>query len=241
MKKTCIITGGSSGIGFSIMELFIANDYQVFNLDIKPATIGTFKQCDVTNLNQVNDVITKISDDHSIDVLVSNAGIHFSGNIENTSEAEFDRVFSINVKGAYAAVKAVLPNMKANKAGAIILMASDQALIAKQNSFAYNLSKMSLASIAKTTALDYASFNIRANAVCPGTIETPLYHQAIDNYCERSGANKEEVHQEEASLQPLGRLGQPEEVAELVLFLASNKAKFITGSLQVIDGGYTTQ
>jgi len=241
MKKTCIITGGSSGIGFSIMELFIANDYQVFNLDIKPATIGTFKQCDVTNLNQVNDVITKISDDHSIDVLVSNAGIHFSGNIENTSEAEFDRVFSINVKGAYAAVKAVLPNMKANKAGAIILMASDQALIAKQNSFAYNLSKMSLASIAKTTALDYASFNIRANAVCPGTIETPLYHQAIDNYCERSGANKEEVHQEEANLQPLGRLGQPEEVAELVLFLASNKAKFITGSLQVIDGGYTTQ
>jgi len=241
MKKTCIITGGSSGIGFSIMELFIANDYQVFNLDIKPATIGTFKQCDVTNLNQVNDVITKISDDHSIDVLVSNAGIHFSGNIENTSEAEFDRVFSINVKGAYAAVKAVLPNMKANKAGSIILMASDQALIAKQNSFAYNLSKMSLASIAKTTALDYASFNIRANAVCPGTIETPLYHQAIDNYCERSGANKEEVHQEEANLQPLGRLGQPEEVAELVLFLASNKAKFITGSLQVIDGGYTTQ
>jgi len=241
MKKTCIITGGSSGIGFSIMELFIANDYQVFNLDIKPATIGTFKQCDVTNLNQVNDVITKISDEHSIDVLVSNAGIHFSGNIENTSEAEFDRVFSINVKGAYAAVKAVLPNMKANKAGAIILMASDQALIAKQNSFAYNLSKMSLASMAKTTALDYASFNIRANAVCPGTIETPLYHQAIDNYCERSGANKEEVHQEEANLQPLGRLGQPEEVAELVLFLASNKAKFITGSLQVIDGGYTTQ
>jgi len=241
MKKTCIITGGSSGIGFSIMELFIANDYQVFNLDIQATTIGTFKQCDVTNLNQVNDVITKISDEHSIDVLVSNAGIHFSGNIENTSEAEFDRVFSINVKGAYAAVKAVLPNMKANKAGSIILMASDQALVAKQNSFAYNLSKASLASIAKTTALDYASFNIRANAVCPGTIETPLYHQAIDNYCERSGANKEEVHQEEASLQPLGRLGQPEEVAELVLFLASNKAKFITGSLQVIDGGYTTQ
>ena len=77
--------------------------------------------------------------------------------------------------------------------------------------------------------------------VCPGTIETPLYHKAIDNYCERSGANKEEVHQEEARLQPLGRLGQPEEVAELVLFLASDKAKFITGSLQVIDGGYTTQ
>ena len=120
-------------------------------------------------------------------------------------------------------------------------MASDQALIAKQNSFAYNLSKSALASIAKTTALDYASYNIRANAVCPGTIETPLYHQAIDNYCQKSGADKSAIHLEEEKLQPLQRLGQPEEVAELVLFLASDKAKFITGSLQVIDGGYTAQ
>jgi NAD(P)-dependent dehydrogenase (short-subunit alcohol dehydrogenase family) len=131
--------------------------------------------------------------------------------------------------------------MKANNNGAIIIMSSDQALIAKHNSFAYNLSKAALASMAKTTALDYAAFNIRANAVCPGTIETPLYHQAINNYCQQSGADKAEIHREEESLQPLNRLGQPEEVAELVLFLASDKAKFITGSLQVIDGGYTVQ
>ena len=94
--------------------------------------------------------------------------------------------------------------------------------------------------MAKTTALDYASYNIRANAVCPGTIETPLYHSAIDKYCASSGADKAQVHAAEAALQPLGRLGQPEEVAQLVLFLASDKAGFITGSLQVIDGGYTT-
>jgi NAD(P)-dependent dehydrogenase (short-subunit alcohol dehydrogenase family) len=142
---------------------------------------------------------------------------------------------------AFEDIKAFLPNMKLNKNGSIILMSSDQALIAKHNSFAYNLSKAALASMAKTTALDYATFNIRANAVCPGTIETPLYHQAIDNYCQKSGADKAEVHNEEASLQPLNRIGQPEEVAELVLFLASDKAKFITGSLQVIDGGYTVQ
>lgn len=152
-----------------------------------------------------------------------------------------ERVFNINVKGAYAAVKSVLTSMKSQRKGSIILMASDQALIAKKNSFAYNISKAALASIAKTTALDYASFNIRSNAVCPGTIETPLYHQAINNYCERSGADKAKVHQEEANLQPLARLGQPEEVAELVLFLASDKSTFITGSLQVIDGGYTAQ
>ena len=241
MKKTCIVTGGSSGIGLSIVQLFLANNYHVFNLDITPSETGIFKACDITNVDAVNQVINEISKQYTIDVLVSNAGIHFSGTIENTSEAEFDRVFNINVKGAYAAVKAVLPSMKANNAGSIIIMASDQALIAKHNSFAYNMSKAALASIAKTTALDYASYNIRSNAVCPGTIETPLYHQAINKYCERSGADKAQIHQEEAGLQPLGRLGQPEEVAELVLFLASEKSKFITGSLQVIDGGYTTQ
>jgi len=241
MKKVCVITGGSSGIGLSIVKLFVENDYHVFNLDLSPSSEGEFCPCDVTNISQVTDIIHGIADKYIIDVLISNAGVHFSATIENTSEADLDRVFNINVKGAYAAIKAVLPSMKVNKHGAIILMSSDQALIAKHNSFAYNLSKSALASIAKTTALDYAGFNIRANAVCPGTIETPLYHQAINNYCEKSGANKEEVHQEEANLQPLQRLGQPEEVAELVLFLASDKAKFITGSLQVIDGGYTTQ
>ncbi|MBA6265607.1 MAG: 2-keto-3-deoxy-L-fuconate dehydrogenase [Colwellia sp.] len=245
MKKTCIVTGGSSGIGLSIVKLFTDHGYQVFNLDLQPSNLtalgSTDILCDISNVEQVSDIINDIAKTATIDVLVSNAGIHFSGNIENTSEADLDKVLNINVKGAYAAVKAVLPNMKANKNGAIILMASDQALIAKQNSFAYNISKVALASIAKTTALDYALFNIRANAVCPGTIETPLYHQAIDNYCDRSGANKAEIHAEEAALQPLGRLGQPEEVAELVYFLASDKAKFITGSLQVIDGGYTAQ
>ena len=240
-QKTCVITGGSSGIGLSIVKLFQENNYRVFNLDLNPSLIGEFCECDITNLNQVSDIIYKISQKQQIDVLVSNAGIHFSANIENTTEADFDKVLGINVKGAFAAIKAVLPNMKSNNNGAIILMSSDQALIAKHNSFAYNLSKSALASMAKTTALDYAQFNIRANAVCPGTIETPLYHQAIDNYCQKSGENKADVHREEESLQPLNRLGQPEEVAELVLFLASDKAKFITGSLQVIDGGYTAQ
>ncbi|PCH95204.1 MAG: oxidoreductase [Gammaproteobacteria bacterium] len=241
MKKTCVITGGSSGIGLSIVKLFQQNNYHVFNLDLSASAFGEFCQCDVTDVNQVTRIIDEISNEHAIDVLVSNAGIHFSGDIENTSEADLDKVFGINVKGAFAAIKAVLPSMKNNKNGAIILMSSDQAVIGKKNSFAYNLSKTSLASMAKTTALDYAQYNIRANAVCPGTIETPLYHQAIDNYCDKTGANKADIHREEAALQPLNRLGQPEEVAELVLFLASDKAKFITGSLQVIDGGYTAQ
>jgi hypothetical protein len=241
MKRVCVITGGSSGIGLSIAKLFVDNDYRVFNLDIIASTVGEFHHCDVSNVAQVRQVISAIADQHTINVLISNAGVHFSATIEKTSEADLDNVFNLNVKGAYAAISAVLPSMKQNRDGTIIVMSSDQALIAKPNSFAYNLSKTALASIAKTTAIDYASFNIRANAVCPGTIETPLYHQAIDQYCTKSGANPAEVHQQEANLQPLQRLGQPEEVAELVLFLASDKAKFITGSLQVIDGGYTAQ
>ncbi|MCK5818501.1 MAG: SDR family oxidoreductase [Psychromonas sp.] len=241
MKEICIITGGSSGIGLSIAKLFENNNYLVFNLDLTPSTIGTFRRCDVTDLAQIKRIIDAIAEQHSIDVLVCNAGIHFSANIENTTEEDLDNVFSVNVKGAFAAIKAVLPNMKHHQKGAIILISSDQALIAKTNSFAYNLSKTALASIAKTTALDYALYNIRANAVCPGTIETPLYHQAINNYCQKFGADKEQIHQQEENLQPLKRLGRPEEVAELVLFLASSKATFITGSLQVIDGGYTAQ
>jgi NAD(P)-dependent dehydrogenase (short-subunit alcohol dehydrogenase family) len=249
MKKVCVITGGSSGIGLSIVKLFIENNYRVFNLDLTRSADykvdngiqDNFQQCDVTNIKQMTQIIDDIAKQYPIDVLISNAGIHFSATIENTSEADLDKVFNINVKGAYAAIKAVLPSMKENRNGSILLMASDQALIAKHNSFAYNLSKSALASIAKTTALDYAAFNIRANALCPGTIETPLYHHAIDTYCEKSGSDKATVHLEEERLQPLQRLGQPEEVAELALFLASDKAKFITGSLQVIDGGYTAQ
>ena len=241
MKKTCIVTGGSSGIGLSIVKTFIADGYHVFNLDIQPSDVGEFIRCDVSKVQEVTNAITQLSQNTAIDVLISNAGMHFSATIENTSEAEFDKVFDLNVKGAYAAIKAVLPSMKANNQGVILLISSEQALVAKQNSFAYNLSKAALASMAKTTALDYAKFNIRANAICPGTIETPLYHKAIDNYCEKSGADKQTVHQEEAQLQPLGRLGQPQEVADFALFLASDKASFITGSLQVMDGGYTAQ
>ncbi|MCL9783440.1 SDR family oxidoreductase [Vibrio sp. S4M6] len=240
MKKTCIVTGGSSGIGLAIAALFEQNNYAVFNLDLKEGEHGEYHQCDITDHQAVQEQIQQISEHHQIDVLITSAGIHYSATIEDTSEADFLRVFDINVKGTYSAVQAVLPAMKRQKSGSIIILSSEQALVAKPNSFAYNLSKTALASIAKTTAIDYAKYNIRANAICPGTIETPLYHTAIENYCRKSGADINEVHASEAELQPLGRIGQAEEVAEYALFLASDKATFITGSLQVIDGGYTT-
>ncbi|WP_257324892.1 SDR family NAD(P)-dependent oxidoreductase [Pseudoalteromonas rhizosphaerae] len=242
MSKVAIVTGGSKGIGLAVVKRFLNNGYQVHNLDLEPADLGTWHHCDVSDVSAVKTVIAKIaSNGKCIDVLVSNAGRHLSATIEDTDEATFDSLFALNVKGAYAAIQSVLPSMKAQQNGVIILIASDQAIIAKNNSFAYNLTKHALASMAKTTALDYAKFNIRTNAVCPGTIETPLFHNAIDAYCARSGADKATIVAEEGALQPLGRLGQADEVAALVTFLASDDASFITGSLQTIDGGYTAQ
>lgn len=242
MQKVCVVTGGSAGIGLAIVKRFINDGYRVFNLDLHSSSDGDFIDCDVSNSDQVTAAINKVmAQTGRIDVLVSNAGIHLSANIENTSEEQFAQLMSINVNGAFYLLKAVLPVMRKQESGSIVLLGSDQSLVGKTNSFAYNLSKSALASMAKTTALDYAQYGIRANAVCPGTIETPLYHQAIDRYCKKSGADKDSVHAEEASLQPIGRIGQPEEVAALVAFIASDEAGFITGSLQIIDGGYTAQ
>lgn len=240
MKKTLIITGASSGIGLAIAKRFEAANYNVHNIDITQGKCGHYHHCDVTQAQQVKACIEEIASAGSIDVLISNAGMHFSGAIENTSESDFSKVFDLNVKGAYLVTQAVLPFMKKQQNGVILFIGSDQSTVGKSNSFVYNLSKHALASMAKTTALDYAAYNIRANTLCPGTIETPLYHKAINAYCEKSGADISAVHAEEAALQPLGRIGQPDDVAALALFLASDDASFITGSLQAIDGGYTT-
>lgn len=240
MKKTLVITGASSGIGLAIAKRFEDNDYKIFNLDIVAGDVGEFCHCDVTDHNQVHLVVDKIAQNHAIDAVVSNAGMHYSANIENTNEADFSRVFNLNVKGAYSITQAVLPYMKDQSKGVILYIGSDQSTVGKANSFIYNLTKHALASMAKTTALDYAAYNIRANTLCPGTIETPLYHNAIDTYCKNTGADPQKIHAEEAALQPLGRIGQPSDVAAMALFLASDDAAFITGSLQAIDGGYTT-
>ena len=242
----CIVTGGSLGIGFAVCKLFSQNGYQVINLDIRdfeqalPNAI--WKPCDVSVVRNIEAAVNEvISSYQRIDALVCNAGIHVSATIEDTDEALLDKVLNLNVKGAYGAIKSCLPTMKEQGSGAIVVMGSDQSFIGKRNSFAYGVSKGALASMAKTTALDYVPYNIRVNAVCPGTIETPLFHNAIDNYVARSGADKNEVVAEEAAAQPIGRLGQPEDVAELTYFLCSNKASFITGSLYAVDGGYTAQ
>ena len=125
--------------------------------------------------------------------------------------------------------------------GRIVTVGSDQSFIAKNNSAVYGLTKAAIAQLTKNIALDYAKDNIIANCVCPGTIETPLYWQAIKNYCQQSGANIDRVHQEEQLLQPAKRLGQSEEVASLIYYLIDQAGSFILGSQIAINGGYTAQ
>ncbi|MFC3121611.1 SDR family NAD(P)-dependent oxidoreductase [Agaribacter flavus] len=250
MNKTMLITGGSSGIGAATVQLFLAQGYQVFNLDISPISAALAASeserychipCDIRQHDSVRKHIAKICEENSIAVVICNAGKHLSANIENTSEAELIDLFNLNVKGAFSVIQSCLPSMKSQGFGRIILIASDQALIGKTNSFAYNLSKHALASIAKTTALDYAEFGITANAICPGTIDTPLYRKAIQKYCDKSGRVFADVHKEEGNMQPVGRIGLASEVADYALFLAKESSGFITGSIQLIDGGYTAQ
>lgn len=240
-NQTLVITGGSSGIGLAISQRFSAAGYRVFNLDVQSSQVGHFIQVDVTDAQAVKQAIAHIADQHTITTLICNAGKHLSANIEQTDEATLDALIALNVKGAYHAIQACLPSMKAAHSGCILLIASEQAVVGKTNSFAYNLTKHALGSIAKTTALDYAAFNIRANALCPGTIDTPLYQQAVAKYVARSGVNIKDVHAHEARCQPLGRIGLPEEVAAYALFLASPEASFVTGTLPIIDGGYAAQ
>lgn len=239
MQKTLVISGASSGIGLAVAQRFAQLNYQIFNLDIQQGEVGETLICDMSDHAAVHQCVEQIAAKYPIDLMVSNAGRHLSANIEQTSEAEFMSIFALNVKGAFSLTQAVIPHMRAAQKGVIIYIGSDQSTIAKPNSCAYNLSKHALASLAKTTALDYAAYGIRSNIVCPGTIDTPLYQKAIAAYCERSGADPASVHQEEAALQPIGRIGKAEEVAAMVAYLASDEAAFVTGASFPIDGGYT--
>ena len=187
-NKVCVVTGGSAGIGAACVSKFLAQGYTYLIWTLRHwSWCAHALWCDWWASSQtINDVHQQTG---RIDALVCNAGIHFSSNIENTTEAEFDRAMDINVKGMYYALQATLPFMKAANTGRIVLMGSDQSLVAKPNSFAYNLSKFAVVSMAKTTALDYAQYNISVNAVA-GNIDTPLLHKALDSYCQRAGLDK---------------------------------------------------
>lgn len=243
-NRVVIITGATSGIGKATRLLLHKKGCIVYNFDITPHDDGNghFILCDMRNRLQVRAAVMQVNDKEGrIDMLFSNAGIHLFATIEETSDEELDNLVGINILGTYTILKAVIPYMKAHNKGSIVLMGSDQSFVGKASSSAYGMTKGAVAQLTKSTAIDYAKNNIRVNCICPGTIDTPLLEKAVDHFVNISGQQKESVLSGLNTIQPAGRIGQPEEIAQAVAFLLSDESSFVTGALLSADGGYVCQ
>lgn len=249
--KGVVVTGGASGIGKATVERFLEEGAKVAIVDISrrsgEATMKEFRRKghspvlligDVTDSKDVRRIVKEAKAKlGSIDVLFNNAGILVEGTIENVSEVDWDRIMSVNVKGPFLMAKEIIPVMLKQKKGVIVNNASCSGLVGDRNAIAYNTSKGAVVLMTKCLALDYCTKNIRVNCVCPGEIDTPMFRQ-------EAKARKmpvEEYRKQLCEYHPIGRLGEPVEVANAVLFLASDEASFITGTAFSVDGGYTCQ
>jgi len=243
-NKHAVITGGGSGIGRATCLLFAKQDAYVHVLDINKdaaeATASEIKKnggiavahiCDVTNQLNVVEVFNQIG---SINILVNSAGVSHIGNAENTTEKDFDRVYHVNVKGVYNCLHAVVPVMKKN-GGAIVNLCSVAAWAGLSDRFAYSMSKGAVNAMTLSVAKDYIHNNIRCNSVSPGRVHTPF----VDDFLAKNYPGREkEMYDKLAKTQPIGRMGTPEEIASVILFLCSDEAAFITGTDYPIDGGF---
>jgi NAD(P)-dependent dehydrogenase (short-subunit alcohol dehydrogenase family) len=243
-KEVAIVTGGATGIGNATCVKLIQEGAIVYNLDINDSnTEGlVFIKCDVRNYVEVQNAVKYVYEkEGKIDLLFANAGVHMSGNIEETSIYDFENVLSINLKGLFYTVKEVIPIMRKQQKGSIVLTGSDQSFIGKGNSSVYGLTKGAIGQFTKSTAIDYAQFNIRINCICPGTIETPLLTKAVEGFDTLTKLGKDTIYKMLEEAQPIKRIAKPEEIANVVSFLLSNESSFMTGALIAADGGYTCQ
>ena len=244
-NKVAIITGGASGIGLSITKLFAQQGAKVHVLEL--STESASKQiknaiqdtqnifihtCDVSNLAQVEDVINNIK---NIDILINNAGIAHVGNAENTNELDFERVINVNVKGVYHCVHAALPLMKAKGGGVILNMASVASSVGISDRFAYSMSKGAVRAMTQSIAKDFLKDKIRCNCISPARVHTPF----VDGFIAKNFEGKEqETFEKLSKSQPIGRMGTPDEIAYLALYLCSAESGFVTGCDYPIDGGF---
>jgi NAD(P)-dependent dehydrogenase (short-subunit alcohol dehydrogenase family) len=246
--KTAVVTGGGSGIGEAIAQLFARAGASVRILDVNreagerteqriTAAGGDAKahECDVTNHATVAKAFEHLVGAGPIHILINNAGISQIANLEKTSEADFDRIFNVNVKGFYNCMHAAVPHMKTNGGGVIVNMASIAATSGLADRFAYSMSKGAVVAMTYSVAKDYIAHNIRCNCISPARVHTPF----VDDFLRRSYPGKEkEMYDKLAASAPINRMARPEEVASLALFLCSDEASFITGVDYPIDGGF---
>lgn len=247
-NKTALITGGGSGIGESIAQTFANQDAKVFiidqNLDAAKKTAEKINKkglsakaykCDVSNNKNVSNVINEISKTSTIDILINNAGIAHVGNIEACEEKDLDHLYEVNIKGVYNCTRAIIPFMVKNKNGCIINLTSIASSVGIKDRFAYSMSKGAVLTMTYSIASDYINDNIRCNCISPARVHTPF----VDGFIRKNYPGQEKKMFENLSkTQPIGRMGTPQEIADLALYLSSDEASFITGSNFPIDGGF---
>jgi 2-keto-3-deoxy-L-fuconate dehydrogenase len=246
-NKTAVVTGGGSGIGKAISLVFAKAGARVYILDIdekgsaetvsqiqKSGGQAEFLACSVDQELSVQNALSLIMAVQVPDILVNNAGIAHIGTVENTSAADFEKLFSVNVKGVYHMVRNCIPHMKA-KGGVILNMASIAAQVGLPDRFAYSMTKGAVLSMTLSIAKDYIRYNIRCNSISPARVHTPF----VDGFIAKNYAGmEEEMFKKLSASQPIGRMASPEEVAALALYLCSDEASFITGNDYPIDGGF---
>jgi NAD(P)-dependent dehydrogenase (short-subunit alcohol dehydrogenase family) len=243
-----VITGGGSGIGRAIAHKFAANGAIVRILDINQQNAACAVQeiieaggdasaqvCDVANQQKVKSKFNELWQQEKIDILVNNAGISQIGTVESTSEEDFDRILRVNVKGFYNCIQACITQMKTNGGGVILNMASIAGSSGLADRFGYSTSKGAVIAMTYSVARDYLAHNIRCNCISPARVHTPF----VDDYLKRNYPGQErEMFEKLSKAQPIGRMGEPEEVASLALYLCSDAAAFITGVDYPLDGGF---
>jgi 2-keto-3-deoxy-L-fuconate dehydrogenase len=245
--KIAAVTGAGSGIGRAIASTFAAHGARVFVLERDAASAAATVH-HIRSAGGVGDAITcDVADGQSVavafdgldasagrlDILVNNAGIAHIGTVESTTEADLDRLYSVNVKGVFLCSQAGVARMR-KRGGVILNLASIASLIGLVDRFAYSMSKGAVLAMTRSIAVDYVKQGIRCNCICPARVHTPF----VDGYLrERYPGREAEMFRQLSEYQPVGRMGTPEEVAALALYLCSDEASFITGQAYPIDGG----
>lgn len=242
MSKTIFITGGSSGIGAATVHKFVSEGWNVLFTDIREPEVidqhARFVKADSSNKADMEHAAQIAEQEFGgIDALFCNSGIHRRNTVLDISQQELDLVIQTNIYGTVYTLQAVLPYMIKRGGGAVVLNSSDQFFVGKAHSFAYGMTKGAIGQIARSLAIDLGPNNIRVNAICPGTIHTPLVDNLFAKFSATDNKTIAQYWQEENALFARGEAGKPEEVAEMVFFLISDKASFCTGGHYLIDGG----